>query len=60
MKLDPEGEDAALLESAASELLSYPCTYYTGHCTGDAAFAFLKARMGDRLHAIPCGKTFIL
>lgn len=60
MKLDPEGEDATLLESAASELLSYPCTYYTGHCTGDAAFAFLKARMGDRLHAIPCGKIFTL
>ena len=58
MKLDPEGEDAALLESAASELLAHPCTYYTGHCTGDAAFAFLKARMGGRLHAIPCGKTF--
>jgi len=60
MKLDPEGEDAALLASAASELLSYPCTYYTGHCTGDAPFAFLKSRMGDRLHAIPGGKTITL
>jgi len=60
MKLNPDGEDAALLESAATELLAHPCTYYTGHCTGDAAFAFLKARMGDRLHAIPCGKTFSL
>ena len=57
LKLDPNGEDAALLDSAAAELLSHPCTYYTGHCTGDAAFAFLKAHMGARLHAIPCGKT---
>jgi len=60
MKLDPEGEDAELLETAAAELLAHPCTYYTGHCTGDASFAFLKARMGNRLHAIPCGKTFML
>jgi len=60
MKLDPDGEDAALLESAAGDLLAHPCIYYTGHCTGDAAFAFLKTRMGDRLHAIPCGKTFLL
>jgi len=60
MKLDPIGEDAPLLESAAESLLSHPCTYYTGHCTGNAAFAFLKARTGDRLHAIPCGKTFSL
>lgn len=60
MKLDPEGADAALLASAADALLEFPCTYYTGHCTGDAPFAFLKARMGSRLHAIPCGKTITL
>lgn len=55
MKLDPQGEDAAFLQHAASELLSRPCVYYTGHCTGDDAFAFLKAQMGDRLHAISSG-----
>ena len=60
MKLDADGKDAALLESAAAELLSHPCTYYTGHCTGDAAFSLLKTRMVDRLHAIPCGNTITL
>ena len=59
MKLDPL-EDAALLEETAQALLAHPCAYYTGHCTGDAAFAFLKARMGERLHAIPCGTTIEL
>lgn len=55
VKLDPEGADRAFLEDAAQQLLARSCLYYTGHCTGDAAFAFLKARMGDRLKAMPAG-----
>ena len=54
MKLDPE-RDAAVLEKAAMELLQYPTTYYTGHCTGEGPFAFLKERMGERLHAVHSG-----
>ena len=54
MKLDPE-RDAAVLEAAAENLLQYPTTYYTGHCTGEGPFAFLKQRMGDRLHAVHSG-----
>ena len=53
-KLDPEG-DAPALEAAARRLLVFPCTYYTGHCTGQGQFAFLKERMGDRLRAISTG-----
>ena len=54
MKLDPE-KDIAALETAAEQLLRYPTVYYTGHCTGEAPFAFLKERMGDRLHAVHSG-----
>ena len=54
MKIDPAGE-AHRLEEAAAELLRYPTVYYTGHCTGAAQFAFMKERMGDRLHALSTG-----
>ncbi len=54
MKLDPE-RDAAVLEHAAEQLLQYPTVYYTGHCTGEGPFAFLKERMGERLHAVRSG-----
>ena len=60
MKHDPEGGDAAFLSEAAQTLLSRPCTYYTGHCTGEAAYAFLKRRMGDRLHALRTGYAYVL
>jgi len=60
VKLDPEGEDHAFMENAARQLLAHHCIYYTGHCTGEAAFAFLKARMGERFQAIPAGTQIIL
>jgi len=60
VKLDPLGEDRAFLESAAEELLAHACVYYTGHCTGEAAFVFLKERMGGKLQAMPAGTEIIL
>jgi len=60
VKLDPEGKDHAFMENAAHQLLAHECVYYTGHCTGEAAFAFLKARMGERLQAIPAGTQIML
>jgi len=47
--------DPAKLEQAAGELLSLPSVYYTGHCTGESQFAFLRSRMGQRLQAISTG-----
>ena len=55
MNLDAEGAGAEMLSKAAVELLRAPTTYYTGHCTGEAQYAFLKRLMGDRLHGIPAG-----
>lgn len=53
-------EDEALLAQAADRLLALDCTYYTGHCTGQKQFAFLKSRMGCRLHAISTGSILTL
>ena len=60
VKLDPAGADRAFMEDAARQLLARDCVYYTGHCTGEAAFAFLKERMGDGLNAMPAGTEIIL
>ncbi|MBQ9083735.1 MAG: MBL fold metallo-hydrolase [Clostridia bacterium] len=57
MKLDPAEEaDRAMLDAAAEELLSYPTMYYTGHCTGEAQFAYLKTKMGERLEYLHTGR----
>ena len=53
-------EDEAALKEAAEILLGFPCTYYTGHCTGQPQFAFLKAVMGDALQALSTGREVSL
>ena len=56
MKLDPAvPADAEVLDTAATRLLDGNTRYYTGHCTGESQFAFLKARMGNRLQALSTG-----
>lgn len=55
MKLEP-GET---LDAAAKELNKYPTRYYTGHCTGEAQYAYLKERMAH-LEYLSCGKTILL
>jgi len=58
-KLNPEiPNERVELESIACELLSARATYYTGHCTGDHVYAFLKERMGERLHGLSTGMIF--
>ena len=56
MKLTPE-TDAPRLTAAAEQLLRYPTAYYTGHCTGAAAYDFMKPIMGDRLNSVTTGTT---
>ena len=61
MKLDPECDaDRERLEQAAAALLGHKAVYYTGHCTGEAPYALLKARMGGRLMPLSTGMTIEL
>lgn len=56
MKLDPAiAEQRQTLSLLADELLRGHTRYYTGHCTGAPAYAFLKERMGDRLQELYTG-----
>mgnify|MGYP000852373990 CR=1 FL=1 len=53
-----ETEPRELVESVGRELLAREHTaYYTGHCTGQDAFAILKEQLGDRLHYMTGGGT---
>ncbi len=42
-------EDDALIVETAKLLATMPTQFYTGHCTGDYAFALMKKIMGDQL-----------
>lgn len=53
-QLDPV-RDGDRLAEAARRLMEYPTLYYTGHCTGENQFDFLKRLMGDRLHVLSTG-----
>ena len=42
-------------------LMKYPIDkLYTGHCTGEKAFGLLKEVLGERLEAIPTGRSICL
>ena len=59
MNRSPE-TDAEVLEEYARSLAYGSTQYYTGHCTGEPAYRFLKARLGERLHAISTGMQFVI
>ena len=48
-------EDDGVLVRAAKDLLSYPTTYLTCHCTGERAYGVMRGVMGDRLSYLSCG-----
>ena len=50
-------KDSEILNHAVGTLLTYPTTYYTGHCTGEAQYAHMKAIMGEKLHSLSTGKN---
>jgi 7,8-dihydropterin-6-yl-methyl-4-(beta-D-ribofuranosyl)aminobenzene 5'-phosphate synthase len=56
--LDNHESEDKLSELACRLMDAYLQTqFYTSHCTGDTAFAILKAAMGEQLHAFSCGTT---
>ena len=64
--LDPHLSDSyeqpKAIKALAQRLVErYPkTTFYTSHCTGDAAFQTLKAIMGEQLQPFYCGLQFYL
>lgn len=48
------------LRMAAEQLMRYPTMYYTGHCTGEGQYAFLKGIMGARLERVSAGMVLVL
>ena len=60
MKVETQGEGATFLENAARELMQYPTVYYTGHCTGQDQFAYMKAYMGDKLQTLSTGSVIVI
>ena len=53
-------EEAAVVDGTARALLSWPCRFYTCHCTGLPAFERMKRILGDRLQYIRCGDALFL
>ena len=45
--------------TVARELSGMPTEFYSGHCTGEAAFAMMKEIMGDQLHELHSGMTVL-
>lgn len=53
-------DEAAAVRALGRALAATGVTFYTGHCTGDEAFALLKEEMGERLCSLTCGKTICI
>ncbi len=57
-ELVPDSEEATRLIAATAEILAEGNTvYYTGHCTGDWAYARLHEVLGERLRPMDCGAS---
>lgn len=56
MKKTPyDAEEIAAIENTAHALLETKAVFYTGHCTGQAAYDMMKPIMGDQLRLLHSG-----
>lgn len=53
------GEEIENIRNIAAELLKTHSVFYTGHCTGLAAYDIMKEIMGDRLKPIRSGEVIL-
>ena len=53
-------EDDALIMETAKHLLTMPTQFYTGHCTGEYAFAIMKEIMDSQLTYVHSGDSLVL
>lgn len=56
-KSDFTVEETGYIQQTARELLKTNALFYTGHCTGQAAFEMMKEVMGERLRRISSGSV---
>lgn len=59
-KEDYTEEECAQIKETAEELCKLPTRFYTGHCTGERAFAMMKEIMGEQLYLIHAGDEILL
>ena len=53
-------ENLENIRETARALLTWPCLFYTCHCTGLTAYAIMQEIMGDRLRYVHCGETVVV
>ena len=58
--LDPASSGAQELAGMAAAMQRSDAVFYTGHCTGQAAYEYFKQRLGPRLHRLSTGRMFTL
>ncbi len=60
MNEDVTSGENATLDHAAAQLLAYPTTYYTCHCTGQEQYRYLKGFLGEKLHYLATGSVITI
>lgn len=56
MQKQYQKEDLDAIRQTGQRLKDYHTMFYTGHCTGEEAYAILKEEMGARVNKICCGE----